>query len=86
LIEADCDRVAGSTGLTRTWCSAILQSIPFSVDLADYCQVLQVLGSFTFDVAAAITHAFKEGEQLWGKTVVLDPDSFRVLSSLLASR
>jgi hypothetical protein len=43
-------------------------------------------GVFTFDVAAAITHAFKEGEPLWGKTVVLDPDSFRVLSSLLASR
>jgi hypothetical protein len=36
LIEADRDRIAVSTGLTRTGCGAILQSIPFSVDLADW--------------------------------------------------
>jgi len=46
LIEADRDRVAGSTGLTRTWCGAILQSIPFSVDLADWVSRIALPGRF----------------------------------------
>jgi hypothetical protein len=46
LFEANRDRIAVSTGLTRTGCGVTLQSIPFSVDLADWVSGIALPGRF----------------------------------------